>query len=122
MQSPFGHSAEVDIGIADLVEILWGVGMDVVNSCEDTVAYSSRTDSMVHFVWIEFGSPRDMFHFTKLFVAGLVEQYEKITDWDYDFRPENKGANAHQIQLEYKASVRFPVTQLSLVKRAFGVA
>lgn len=121
--NPFtNHLVDVDRGIANLIQDLFRLNFNILDSSEDILIDEN------HYVWIKFVHMKD----AKKFLRSYIDKRNHILleiqqNWDMQFHIFNDEYEVRRnVQGEiipayyiYKASISFPVDQLKKVEKAF---
>ena len=106
---------EVDSGIAEMLELLWSLGIETDNSCEDNGPHG--TGGMV---WIGFHSCSDLWQFLRRAVPKYDALYAAMAEWHFSLFPLDLTAVAeetetHPPMFHLTADVRFPHSDYSAI-------
>lgn len=114
-----GHrEADVDEGIAELIEQLWLADIGTGLSCEE---------NQPGIVWIAFDSPRDARRFLTIAVkhdSGIDSLYQRAIDseWQYDIHlddyalyGEDFDQHLGRTEFVFSVSIRFPRTDMPVL-------
>jgi hypothetical protein len=122
----------IDVEIAPLVEAIWNLDIETLNSCQD------NGDN--HYVWLEFATPYDASRFLNAVIGRLGDHrtlYGRAMGttmdtpdvWSYAVLPTNYGieeslindaVHEHRIgpnDVDFSISIRFPRRDLPAVLR-----
>jgi hypothetical protein len=119
--------ARIDEMLAPLIKRLWQNGILTCNSCQE---------NRPGIAWIQFASPFDAMNFLNV-VATLPSKkdfknyrfrgimYDRMTcegqfgEWEYKCHVRNEREHEGQADFNFAISVRFPLTDLPAIMRAF---
>jgi hypothetical protein len=99
-------SADVDVGLAGIIEALWRLGVPTRACCEDE--FSQRTQSGSGRAYIAFDTSAEMTSFLELFEDSPLSEH-RWQSWAWSDGPGSALIEQEPIGWRYQISVRRPV-------------